>query len=79
MCESLICHLQCFFLSFLSNKACMTDDVCQGSMPDVCNEGGYECDLECCSTDLCNGEGEGEGEGNGDGEGRKNCPEGGRG
>lgn len=33
----------------------MTDDVCQGGLPEVCNEEGYECNIECCSTDLCNG------------------------
>ena len=57
--------LNVFFKSFLSTKACMTDDVCQGSLPDVCNEEGYDCNIECCSTDLCNGlvEVEGGGEG----------------
>ena len=57
-----------FFLSFLSNKACMIDDVCQGGLPDVCSEEGYECNIECCSTDLCNGAVEA----GGDGEGRTN-------
>lgn len=46
----------------------MTDDICQGSLPDVCNQEGYECNIECCSTDLCNNAVEGGGEG----EGRKN-------
>ena len=64
--------LQCCFLSFLSNKACVTDDICQQGLPDICNIEGYKCDFDCCSTDLCNGAVEGGGEI--DGEGRKKLP-----
>lgn len=65
--------LKCFFLSFLSNKACVPDEICQQGLSDVCNKEGYECDLQCCQNDLCNGVIESGGEG--DGEGRKNCLE----
>jgi len=50
------------------------DDTCQQGLPDVCNKEGYQCDLDCCSTDLCNGAVTVEGGGEIDGEGRKKLP-----
>ena len=39
----------------------MTDDICEGADLAACNQEGIECDIRCCSEDLCNSEGVGEG------------------
>lgn len=43
-----------FFLSFSSNKGCITDSLCARGKLDICYRSGYECDINCCSSDLCN-------------------------
>ncbi|KAJ7393760.1 hypothetical protein OS493_003419 [Desmophyllum pertusum] len=42
-------------------KGCLTDDICEGREAAGCDQPGINCDIKCCSDDLCNGEGGGEG------------------